>query len=60
MNRFFRRLERFGKSFSARRSQGTMANKEEDLYAAGRPADVMSDRAKSSRHKTSTADKWNQ
>ena len=47
MNRFFRRMERFGKSFSARRSQGTMANKENDLLAAGTPPDVTSVRAKS-------------
>jgi hypothetical protein len=51
MNRFLRRMQRFGKSFSARRSQGQMAAKE---------AEPTSVRAKSSRHGGSTADKWNQ
>jgi hypothetical protein len=51
MNRFFRRMQRFGKSFSARRSHGEMAAK---------PAPPTSVRAKSSRHGGSTADKWNQ
>jgi hypothetical protein len=51
MNRFFRRMERFGKSFSARRSQGEMAVK--------RPP-VAEPRTKSWRHGKSTADKWNQ
>jgi hypothetical protein len=51
MNRFFRRMQRFGKSFSARRSQGEMRVKR---------ADVVEPRAKSSRHGKSTADKWNQ
>ena len=52
MNRFFKRLERFGKSFSARRSQG--------LMTAGARQDVPSVRAKSSGHGKKTADKWNQ
>lgn len=51
MNRFFRRMQRFGKSFSARRSQGEMTPKQSE------PTSV---RAKSSRHGGSTADKWNQ
>jgi hypothetical protein len=50
-NRFFRRLERFGKSFSARRTQGEMT--------ARRP-DVQEPRAKSTGHGKKTADKWNQ
>jgi hypothetical protein len=50
VNRFFRRLEQFGKSFSARRSQAGMAPKR---------IDVKDPRTKSSRGKT-TADKWNQ
>jgi hypothetical protein len=50
-NRFFRRLERFGKSFSARRTQGEMA---------AQRADVEEPRAKSSGHGKKTADKWNQ
>jgi hypothetical protein len=52
MNRFFKRLERFGKSFSARRSQG--------LMNADGPRDVTSVRAKSSGHGKKTADEWNQ
>jgi hypothetical protein len=60
MNRFFRRMQRFGKSFSARRSQGEMANKEREVLKAHTPPDVTSVRAKSSRHGKSTADKWNQ
>jgi len=60
MNRFFRRMERFGKSFSARRSQGEMPDTSGEVFSANRPPDVASDRAKSSRHRKSTADKWNQ
>ena len=51
MNRFFRRMERFGKRFSARRSQGQMTAK---------PVDVPDPRVKPSGHGTKTADKWNQ
>ena len=51
MNRFFRRMERFGKRFSARRSQGEMANK---------PSDVPDPRTKGAGHGKKTADKWNQ
>jgi hypothetical protein len=60
MNRFFRRMQRFGKSFSARRSQGEMTNKEREVMKAPTPPDVTSVRAKSTRHGKSTADKWNQ
>jgi hypothetical protein len=60
MNRYFRRLQRFGKSFAARRSQGEMANTEREVFDARTPADVTSTRAKSQRHGKSTADKWNQ
>jgi hypothetical protein len=60
MNRFFRRMQRFGKRFSARRSQGEMANTERQIYDARTPPDVTSVRAKSRRHGKSTADKWNQ
>jgi hypothetical protein len=51
MNRFLRRMQRFGKSFSARRTHGEMPAKQ---------APPTSVRAKSSRHGGSTADKWNQ
>ncbi len=60
MNRFFRRMQRFGKSFSARRSQGTMANKQREVFDARTPQDVTSVRAKSAGHRKKTADKWNQ
>lgn len=60
MNRMFRRMQQFGKSFSARRSQGEMANREADLYKQGTPQDVASARAKNERKGKVTADKWNQ
>jgi hypothetical protein len=60
MNRFFRRMQRFGKTFSARRSQGEMANTQDEVFARGTPQDVTSVRAKSQRRGKSTADKWNQ
>jgi hypothetical protein len=52
VNRYFRRLARFGKGFSARRSQGLMP----PTPSIGEP----DPRAKSSGHGKSTADKWNQ
>ena len=60
VNRYFRRLGDFSKSFSARRSKGEMVNAEKEVFAASTPPDVTSVRAKSSRHGKSTADKWNQ
>jgi len=60
MNRFLRRMERFGKSWSARRSQGAMVNTEREVFAAKTPPDVTSTRAKSTGHGKKTADKWNQ
>ena len=60
MNRFFRRMQRFGKSFSARRSQGEMPNTQEKVFDARTPQDVTSVRAKSAGHGKKTADKWNQ
>jgi hypothetical protein len=60
MNRFFRRMQRFGKSWSARRSQGEMTNKQHEVFDARTPPDVTSVRAKSSGHGKKTADKWNQ
>jgi hypothetical protein len=60
MNRFFRRMSRFGKGWSARRSQGEMANTSKELFDSARPPDVSSVRAKSSGHGKKTADKWNQ
>ncbi len=60
MNRFFRRLQSFGKQYSARRSKGLMNPADTRVDAAGTPQDVSSTRAKSARHKKSTADHWNQ
>ena len=60
MNRFFRRMQRFRKSFAARRSQGEMTNKQWEVFDAHTPPDVTSVRAKSSGHGKKTADKWNQ
>jgi hypothetical protein len=60
VNRMFRRMQQFGKSFSARRSHGKMANREADIFRADTPQDVTSPRAKSERKGKVTADKWNQ
>jgi hypothetical protein len=60
MNRYFRRLLQFGKDFSARRSQGTMQNKESQVFDPRTPQDVTSTRAKSQLKGKVTADKWNQ
>ena len=60
MNRLFRRMQQFGKSFSQRRSQGEMTNQEAELFDARTPPDVTSVRAKSQGHGKKTADKWNQ
>lgn len=60
MNRYFRRLQQFGKSFSARRSQSEMANTSDQLLKDDRTQDDFSVRAKNSRHGKVTADKWNQ
>ena len=53
-------MQRFGKSFSARRSQGELRNKSQEIFAARTPQDVTSVRAKSAGHGKKTADKWNQ
>ena len=60
MNRYFRRLAKFGKSFSARRSRAEMANTSREVVQAGTPQDVTDPRAKGERHGKVTADKWNQ
>jgi hypothetical protein len=51
VNRFFRRMARFG-----RRRGPTEGQAQDDAT----PQDVPSTRAKSRRHKKSTADHWNQ
>ena len=60
MNRYFRRLQRFGKSFSARRTQSEMTNKQSEVFDANTPQDVSSARAKNQGKGKVTADKWNQ
>jgi hypothetical protein len=60
VNRFFKRMQHFRKRYSARRSQGLMANTEDKLHARGTPPDTASVRAKSQAHGKVTADKWNQ
>ena len=60
MNRFFRRMQQFGKNFSERRSQGEMTDRSDELFQANTPQDVTSVRAKNQGHKKKTADKWNQ
>ena len=60
MNRYFRRMRQFGKSFSARRSQGEMTNKQAEVFEANTPQDVTSTRAKNQGKGKVTADKWNQ
>jgi hypothetical protein len=46
--------------FAQRRSKSLAANKQGDIFKAGTPQDVTSIRAKSQRHRKSTADRWNQ
>ena len=53
MNRYLRRLARFGKDPSSHPGR-------EPTAAAPTPQDVSSARAKSSGHGKRTADKWNQ
>ena len=60
MNRYFRRLQNFGKSFSARRSQSQMEDHSEELIRDNTPQQVTSVRAKNEGHGKKTADKWNQ
>ena len=59
MNRYLRRLRRFGKSHAERRSQSEMTNTGAEHFERS-PQDVSSVRAKNSRHGKVTADKWNQ
>jgi hypothetical protein len=54
-----RRIPDFRTRFAARRSRGEMVNTEQEIYRTGTPQDVTSVRAKSQRHRKSTADRWN-
>ena len=60
MNRFFRRLQRFGKTYSAGRSQSEKVDTSGSLDDASTPQEVSSVRAKGQKHRKVTADKWNQ
>jgi hypothetical protein len=60
VNRYLRRLQRFSKDFAERRSQGEMSNTSHRLVDANTTQDVSSERAKGTRHRKMTADKWNQ
>jgi hypothetical protein len=60
MNRFARTFTRFRKQFAARRSKGMAPDTSRQIADARTPPDVTSVRAKSQRHRKSTADKWNQ
>ena len=53
-------MERFRKKASAPDNPGGAAASQDQVFAPGTPAEVTSTRAKSQRHKKSTADKWNQ
>jgi len=53
-------MQRFRKKAVTGENADAAAASQDQLYAAGTPADVTSTRAKSQRHKKSTADKWNQ
>lgn len=50
----------FRTRFARRRSRGELVDTEDAIFKADTPQDVTSVRAKSSRHRRSTADKWNQ
>jgi hypothetical protein len=55
-----RALDAFRTRSARRRSPSAISGSESGLIRAGTPAEVTSVRAKSSRHRKSTADKWNQ
>jgi hypothetical protein len=59
-NRLPDRIRDFGSRFGRRRTKGEMADKQRELFRADTPEDVTSVRAKSQRHRKSTADRWNQ
>ena len=54
------RARDFRKRFSRKRTKGEMADTSGRLSAARTPPDVSSVRAKSTRHRKVTADRWNQ
>jgi hypothetical protein len=63
MNNFLRRMNRYRKDLAARRGKGAAPDPPDTsakVTDAATPPDVTSVRAKSQRHRKSTADKWNQ
>ena len=60
MNRFFRRLQQFGKSSSERRPPTDIVDTSGSVNERGTPQEVSSVRAKNEKHRKVTADKWNQ
>jgi hypothetical protein len=60
MNRFFRRMKRFGKRGSDQGPASPTGRQQQGTVDPGTPQDVTSTRAKAQRHGKVTADKWNQ
>jgi hypothetical protein len=54
------RARDFRKRFSRKRTKGEMSDTSRKLFSASTPPDVSSVRAKSTRHRKVTADRWNQ
>jgi hypothetical protein len=50
----------FRTRFARRRSKSAIPGPQRDVMRPGTPQDVTSVRAKSQRHRKSTADRWNQ
>jgi hypothetical protein len=60
MSNFRSRAGDFRKRWARRRSKGEMSSTQNELFSARTPQDVSSVRAKSTRHRKVTADRWNQ
>jgi hypothetical protein len=60
MNRFFRRMRRFGRKRQFPQDRATVEAHQRQRDSAATPPDVTSPRAKSQLHGKVTADKWNQ
>jgi hypothetical protein len=60
MNTFRSTIGDFRKRWARRRSKGEMSDTQNELFSARTPPDVSSPRAKSTRHRKVTADRWNQ
>jgi hypothetical protein len=53
-------VDDFRTRFARKRSRSAMSGSQTSMSRAGTPADVSSPRVKSSVHRKTTADKWNQ